>query len=312
MLLAFFITRLQSQSLLTGVNSDNIYVKRLLPVPQDVNISPAVFHLDKTWTIQYGSGVTANDPAASCLKEEFQGRYGIGLAATETNGNGQPGKILLELIPGAIQIGATTDTNHIALTKQAYSLTLSQNRITITANAAPGLYYGVQTLLQILIKENDHLLFPEGLIRDWPDMDLRMIYWDDAHHLEYLDVLKREIKQASYFKINAFTIKLEGHFQFESAKPVIEPNALSAKEYQELTDYALVHYVQLIPWLDAPSHVSFILKHPEYTALRAFPNSNYEFNVADPASDTLIPVNHPLKQQQQKQQVAIAACWRNS
>jgi hypothetical protein len=115
-----------------------------------------------------------------------------------------------------------------------------------------------------------------------------MMYWDDAHHLEYLDVLKREIKQASFFKINAFAIKLEGHFQYESARAIVEPHALSPQEYQELTGYAALHYIQLVPFLDGPAHVSFILKHPEFAGLRAFPNSNYEMNVADPRTDSLL------------------------
>jgi hypothetical protein len=37
--------------------------------------------------------------------------------------------------------------------------------------------------------------------------------------------------------------------------------------------------------LDAPAHIAFILKHPEYARLRAFPDSNYESCVTNP--DTL-------------------------
>ena len=115
-----------------------------------------------------------------------------------------------------------------------------------------------------------------------------MIYWDDAHHLERLDAMKRIIKQASYYKINTFSLKLEGHFQFSFAKPVIEPYAYTPAEFQELTDYARTYYVELVPYLDAPAHIAFILKHPEYVGLRAFPNSNYELNVIDPKADELI------------------------
>ena len=32
-------------------------------------------------------------------------------------------------------------------------------------------------------------------IQDWPDLQLRVIYWDDAHHLEHLDVLKAALRQ---------------------------------------------------------------------------------------------------------------------
>src|SRR5450759_4326547 len=149
-------------------------------------------------------------------------------------------------------------------------------------------FYGVQTLIQLLQPDNGKTFFAVGEIADWPDMHLRMIYWDDAHHLERLDAMKRAIRQASYYKINAFALKLEGHFQFESAKPIVEPYAYTPEEYQELTDYAKAHYVQLIPFLDAPAHISFILKHPEYASLRAFPNSNYEFSVTNPKADELL------------------------
>src|SRR2546430_7764325 len=63
-----------------------------------------------------------------------------------------------------------------------------------------------------------------------------------------------------------------GHFQFKSAPAVTEPQALSPAELQELTDYGLRYHVQLIPYLDAPAHIAFILKHPEYAHLREYPD----------------------------------------
>src|SRR5207244_7537165 len=120
------------------------------------------------------------------------------------------------------------------------------------------------------------------------DMNVRMNYWDDAHHLEKIETLKQIIRQAAYYKINAFAIKLEGHFQYESAPAIVEPYALSADEYRDLTNYARSYFVEIVPYLDAPAHVSFILKHPEYANLRAFSNSNYEFSVTNPQTDTLL------------------------
>ena len=45
---------------------------------------------------------------------------------------------------------------------------------------------------------------------------------------------------------------------------------------------ALKYHVQLIPYLDGPAHDAFILKHPEYSGLREFPESNYEFCTTNP------------------------------
>ncbi len=103
-----------------------------------------------------------------------------------------------------------------------------------------------------------------------------------------VDELKREIRQAAFFKINGFELKLSGHFQYKSAPAVVEPDALSPAELQDLTDYSLRYHVQLIPYADGPSHVSFILKHPEYSSLRAFPDNNYEMCLTNPGTYKLL------------------------
>jgi hypothetical protein len=86
---------------------------------------------------------------------------------------------------------------------------------------------------------------PQDQIEDWPDLELREIYWDDAHHLERPEALKKAIRQAAFYKVNGFALKLEGHFQFKSAPALVEPYALTTGEYQDLTNYGLRYHVQL-------------------------------------------------------------------
>jgi len=261
----------------------------LLPVPQSVALSDHEYILDQHWFIVAGSGISKIDPALQSLTSELKERFGFSIKInTDANSSKKFPVIRLMVKAGAIIIGNATDTNRTALLQQAYQLKLDKEQITITANARQGLFYGVQSFIQLLRKDMGKVYFAAGEITDWPDMEMRMIYWDDAHHLERLDAMKRIIRQASYYKINAFSLKLEGHFQFPSASPVVEPYAYTPAEYQELTDYARQHYVELVPFLDAPAHIAFILKHPEYKKLRAFPNSNYELNVLDPKADDLI------------------------
>ena len=261
----------------------------LLPVPQSVSLTDHEYVLDPNWFIGAGSNISKADPAVESLTSALKERFGLTIKTnTEANSGNKLRGIHLIVKAGSVTIGKTTDTNRNALMQQAYHLKLDKEKITITANAAQGLFYGVQTFIQLLQEDNGKIYFAGGAITDWPDMDLRMIYWDDAHHLERLDAMKRAIKQASYYKINAFALKLEGHFEFKSAKAIVEPYAYTAAEYQELTDYAKANYVELVPFLDAPAHISFILKHPEYAGLRAFPNSNYELNVINPKADELM------------------------
>ena len=195
---------------------------------------------------------------------------------------------LSELQTTACKCGKVQDSNKPALSEQAYRIDLKPGSITITSNAPTGLFYGVETLVQLVRPEAGKLWVPGGTIEDWPDLELRHICWDDNHHLEHIDYLKRALQQAASYKINGFVIKLDGHFQYKSAPAVVEPYALSPAELQDLTNYGLHYHIQLIPYLDGPAHIAFILKHPEYAKLREFSNSNYEICATNPESYKLL------------------------
>ena len=253
----------------------------VLPVPQKVTLTGKDFALYGLWKLELKGEVKEDDVAVESLKASLASRPPLSLAETGSSPLGS-GVIQMDLRPKFVSIDQAIDRNKPALVEQAYRLTLGPRSVKITANAPPGLFYGVQTLIQLIRSRDGRLWLPEGEIVDWPDVELRIIYWDDAHHLEHLEVLKRAVQEAAFFKINGLAIKLEGHFQYKSSPAIIEPYALARSDLQELTDFALRFHVQLIPYLDAPAHVAFILKHPLYAPLRAFPSSNYEFCVTNP------------------------------
>jgi hypothetical protein len=259
----------------------------LLPVPQKVSFSGRAFLLSDDWLLDTGSNLSADCPVVQSLISGLR-EHGIIIKSNSQNNNNKHQLIRLILKAGSEQASAFNDSTGDGNKDQAYLLKLNPSEISICANESVGLFYGIQTLLQLLKTENGKVKLPEGEINDWPDMKLRIIYWDCAHHLERVETFKRIIRQAAYFKINSIALKMEGHFQFESAKPIIEPYAFTPAEYQELTDYAKDNFIELIPYLDAPAHVSFILKHPEYDSLRAFPNSNYELSVTNPGTYKLL------------------------
>jgi hexosaminidase len=278
-----------SQSNTDSLRSTTNAGLNLLPVPQKTSFTGRDFLLNDNWILESGSNLSADSPTVQSLISGLKERCNIKInSSIHNNNNNQHHLIRLTIRSDSVPIPCASDSNCAVLMDQAYRLKLNSSEISINANASAGLFYGIQTLLQLLRMENGKVFLPEGEIYDWPDLELRMIYWDCAHHLERLDTFKRIIRQAAYFKINAFALKLEGHFQFESAKPIVEPYAFTPAEYQELTDYAKDHFIKLIPYLDAPAHVSFILKHPEYISLRALPNSNYELSVTNPKTYELL------------------------
>ncbi len=248
----------------------------MIPEPQQVELRGDDLRFGPAWSVDRGPGVEQSDGAAETLIDELKTRFGLPAAA----GGGM--LVHLEIRAGSVVPGQALDTDKQAIAEEAYRLEIGEAGVLIVANAEAGLFYGVETLVQLLSPRNGGLYLPQGRITDWPDLHMRHIYWDDAHHLDRLPELKRAIRQAAFFKINGFTIKLEGHFQFHSAPAVVEPYALTPAQYQELTDYALRYHVQLVPFLDGPAHIAFILKHPEYAKYRSFPDSNYELCATNP------------------------------
>ena len=253
----------------------------VLPSPQKVKLGERDFRFGQDWRLRLAPGISSSDIAITSLNEELQARHHLTLRGQEWN-HAPAGILRLAIVPNSIAIGDATDSNQTALAEQAYKIFLAKDNVTITANASAGLFYGVQTFLQLLKPQAGALWLTEGEIVDWPDLDLRIICWDDAHHLERPGALERAIRQAAFYKINGFAIKLDGHFQYKSAVPIVEPYALTPSELKALTDEAVKYHVQLIPYLDGPAHISFILKHPEYARLREYPQSNYEACATNP------------------------------
>jgi len=250
----------------------------VMPEPQAVSLRCRDFLFVQDYRLEL-AGVPRDDVAVETLTSDLASR--AHLAVREGSGN----TIRLAIAPGSVAIGEAADRDKTALARQAYRIELKPGAVRIAANAAPGLLYGVETLVDLL---GGGPRLPEGEIVDWPDLQYRVIYWDDAHHLDRPEVLKRAVRQAAFFKLNAFAIKLEGHFQYRSAPALVEPYALSPTQLQELTDYGLRYHVQVIPYLDSPAHIAFILKHPEYAGLREYPQSNYELCVTNPDSYKLL------------------------
>src|SRR5258705_11002350 len=129
----------------------------VLPDPRRVDLRAGDFPFGPAWSMQR-NGVAANDIAIASLTEELKSRFhlpgpGSGAGAVQ---------ITLTIAPGAVSIGEALDADKAAIGAQAYRLELAPGRIAITANAGPGLFYGVQTLLQLIAPQNDgSLRLPE-------------------------------------------------------------------------------------------------------------------------------------------------------
>lgn len=253
----------------------------VLPQPRFVQLEQqsALFH--DGWRLEL-TNTPESDIAIETLRSRLHETHGIDLPALDSHDNFLP-VLRLEVRPNAIDT-ATGD----ARDAEAYRLEIQPDRITLLANAAPGLFYGVQTLLQLLEGDGQTpRTLPVGTIIDWPEQQLRCIHWDIKHHMDRMETMQRYIDQLAMFKANAVVIELEDKFAYPSHPVIAGPGALSPQELQGLVDYALRRHIQIIPNIQAPAHMGFVLKHEEFAHLRC-DGSNYQICMDMPEARKLI------------------------
>ncbi len=235
----------------------------LIPAPQETQLSGQIIVFNNSWSVE-----TKLDVNISALKRLYSG-------AMELHGIRFPGKgenrISLEIKPVSIKADLTSE-----LAQQAYRIVITPGLVKITANAEAGLFYGVQSLLQLLRPENNgRFTLPEGTITDWPDLQLRFIHWDTKHHQDRIETLKRHLDWAAYFKVNAIAFEIEDKYEYPSHPIIGAPGAFTKTEMQDLTKYARERFIQLVPDVQAPAHLAYVLKHKEFAHLRSDGN-NYQ------------------------------------
>jgi hypothetical protein len=232
----------------------------VIPSPQKVTLKRGEVRLDSSWSIDAAPHI-----ATRTLVEGLTESHGIALGLSSSGGRN---RIVLRVAAGTVA-DAPAETR-----AQAYRLAAAPGRIEITGNADAGLFYGVQTLLQLIKRDGGAaLVVPECEIDDWPRLALRFLHWDTKHHQERMPTLKRYIDWAARFKANMIGFELEDKFAYPSNPIIGAPGAYTPAELQEIVNYGLERFVQVVPIVQAPSHMAYVLKHSQFAHLKADGNN---------------------------------------
>ena len=247
----------------------------LIPAPRQVELREGEVVVDRSWeAVTEGAG---SEFARESLCRGLAGLHGL----TVTGGGG--GRVVLKIDPRSVTQGPNESTR-----QQAYSLLIEDGRVTVSGNAQAGLFYGVQSLLQLLKTAPGGVwTLPAGRITDWPELPLRFVHWDTKHHQNRIETLKRYLDWAALFKVNLIGFEMEDKYEYPSHPVIGAPGAYTKSQMQELTRYALERHIQLVPQIQSPAHMAYVLKHPEFAHLRA-DGSNYQACMCDEEALRLI------------------------
>ena len=247
----------------------------LIPAPQKAVLTGQNITLNDGWAIE--TRLDENSIALKRLQSGAMELHGIDFSGKAD------GKIVLEVKQGTVNNNLSPE-----LTRQAYQIEIKPGLVRITGNEEAGLFYGVQSLLQLIKPLNSGAFsLPEGTITDWPDLELRIMHWDTKHHQDRMETLKRYFDQAAYFKFNAVAFEIEDKYEYPRHPVIGAPGAFTKTEMHELTAYAKERFIQLIPMVQAPSHMAYVLKHEEFAHLKS-DDSNYQICMCDEEAIELI------------------------
>lgn len=163
-----------------------------------------------------------------------------------------------------ISEGPLVDDSLIA--DEAYTLNLTNKGAKIEAKTTRGVFYGIQTLRQILENEAPMCC----VIEDVPDFHHRGFYHDVTRgKIPTVETIKKIIDDLAYMKYNSLELYVEHCFEFEEFRDFIgETGALTAAEIREVDDYAYDNFIEHIPSIPTFGHLYFLLQQPKYAHLR--------------------------------------------
>ena len=139
----------------------------------------------------------------------------------------------------------------------------------VIAETASGIFYGAQTVKQLIHGASKDATLLAATIRDWPAMPHRGISDDWSRGpLPNMDFLKREIRTLAAYKLNIFSPYFEATFAYPSSPVAAFPGgAMTPDEGRELVSYAAQYHITIIPEQEAFGHLHHVLKYEQFSAL---------------------------------------------
>ena len=205
---------------------------------------------------------------------------------------------------------------------ESYTLSVTPQRIEIRATSGAGLFYGMQTLLQLMQPAGTgSYSVPSVEIEDTPRFAYRGLMLDVSRHFSTKEFIKKQIDALAYYKINRLHLHLTdaAGWRLEIKKyPLLtdfaawrtdptwkkwwnggrkylrydEPGAsggyYTQDDIREILEYARQHYITVIPEIEMPSHSEEVLAAYPQLSCSGEPYKNSDFCVGNEETFTFL------------------------
>ena len=162
--------------------------------------------------------------------------------------------------------------------EEGYIMTISQDKVEIMSTGEAGLFYGCQSLEQLLEDARDYKkAVPSCKITDYPALSYRAVHFDVKHHLDHMNYYYESMDRLARYKINAVVFEFEDKLRYQRQPLVGAPQSITIDEMAALTRYARERHIEITPLVQGLGHATFILKHEQYAGLRELAWNKWAF-----------------------------------
>lgn len=234
----------------------------IIPIPKSITQNSGSFELTAGSGIQLIGSSEESMKVGEYLASKLNPATGYGIAVGTDNAD-----IVLELTGEA--------------KSEAYILDINSDQIRITSSSASGLFYGVQTLLQVFPvdienqqKVTREWVLPLGKISDEPEFSYRGAMLDVARHFFGVSDVKNFIDEIARLKLNHLHLHLTDdqgwRIEIKSWPKLTEIGAqkevggtdggfFTQEDYKEIVAYAADQFITIVPEVDMPGHTNAAL-----------------------------------------------------
>jgi hexosaminidase len=146
--------------------------------------------------------------------------------------------------------------------------------LAVIAETSTGLFYGAQTVKQLVRGSGKDAVLLVPTVRDWPAMPHRGLSDDWSRGpMPSMEFLKREIRTLAAYKVNIFSPYFEHMYAYASTPIAAFPGgAMTPDEAKEMVEYAAKYHIMVIPEQEAFGHLHHVLKFEQYAHLAETPH----------------------------------------
>lgn len=215
-----------------------------------------------------------------------------------------------------------TEKNHQLPSPESYTLSVTPQQILIRATSGAGLFYGMQTLLQLAQPSGAGSYSIASVeIEDTPRFAYRGLMLDVSRHFSTKEFIKKQIDALAYYKINRLHLHLTdaAGWRLEIKKyslltefaawrtdptwkqwwnggrkyvrfdaPGAYGGYYTQDDIREILEYARQHYITVIPEIEMPSHSEEVLAAYPQLSCSGEPYKNSDFCVGNEETFTFL------------------------